>query len=47
MRNNPTLSADAIRATVGHMSEEVERGYFHLAESAEQQVFAALVEAVA
>lgn len=46
-RNNPTLSADAIRATVGHLSEEVERGYFHLADSAERQVFNVLVEAVA
>lgn len=46
-REDPTLTADVVRETVGHSSELVERGYFHLTNAGQQRVLSALAAAVA
>lgn len=46
-RTDPTLSADVVRETVGHASEEVERGYYHAPLEAQRRVLNTLAAAVA
>lgn len=46
-RNNPELSADVVRETVGHTSEAVEQGYFHASLESRRKVVDALAAAVA
>lgn len=46
-RANPTLTPDIVRETVGHTSEKVERGYFHVSTEGQERVLDTLAAAVA
>ena len=46
-RENPTLTPDIVRETVGHQNEGVEQGYYHASQQAQLSVVAALETAVA
>lgn len=46
-RETPTLTPDIVRETVGHMSEKVERGYYHVSTEGQERVLDALAAAVA
>lgn len=46
-RETPTLTPDIVRETVGHLSEEVERGYYHVSTEGQERVLDALAAAVA
>lgn len=45
-RENPALTADIVRETVGHQQERVEQGYYHASQQAQLSVVAALETAV-
>lgn len=45
-RENPTLTADIVRETVGHQQERVEQRYYHASRQAQRSVVAALEAAV-
>lgn len=45
-RNSAELTADMVRETVGHKSEEVERGYYTAGDASKAKVMAVLADAV-